>query len=331
MSKVRPGKTDESARLYEAGLKLLLGLDGPQEPEQAVAILEQAVEAGSGRAAARLAVLTASGVARDQSWPGALALLETAAGLGDRLAQRQLGLLTDDADIGARIRTSSSHGPAVWRRARAAIDIRRWLTPPAPKLVSSTPQVAMIRGFAPPEVCRWLIKRAEPGLAPAQVNDPATGGLRDDPMRSNAVTRLGLGDTDLVLLLMQARISAATGFVFAQMETPNLLRYEPGQEYRPHYDFFNPVTAEFQAEIATFGQRVATFLVYLNDDFEGGETDFPQAALRYRGPAGDALLFQNVRQDGSPDPLTLHAGLPPTRGHKWLLSQWIRDKAQPIN
>lgn len=324
-------RADEAARLYADGLRLLLGLDGVQEPEQAVAILAQAVEAGSGKAAARLAVLTATGVAREQSWAGALDLLQTAAILGDRPAQRQLGLLTADSVIAGRIRTSSSHGEAVWRRARAAVDLGVWLSSPPPKILSATPQVATIQGFAPPEVCRWLIKRAEPGLAPAQVNDPATGRLRADPMRSNAVTRLGLGETDLVMVLMQARISAATGFVFAQMEVPNLLRYEPGQEYRPHYDFFNPVSIEFQAEIAAFGQRVATFLVYLNDDFDGGETDFPQAALRYRGRTGDALLFQNVRRDGSPDPMTLHAGRPPTRGQKWLLSQWIRDRVQPVS
>lgn len=331
MASQKSPKEDETGRLYAAGLQLLLGLDGVQEPEQAVKILMDAVEAGSGKAAARLAVLTAAGVAREQSWTGALDLLQAAAILGDRPAQRQLGLLTADTAIKGRIRTSTSHGEAVWRRARAAIDLRYWLTSPSPKIVSATPQVATLQGFAPPEVCRWLIKRAEPGLAPAQVNDPATGRLRSDPMRSNAVTRLGLGETDLIMLLMQARISAATGFVFAQMEVPNLLRYEPGQEYRAHYDFFNPVSAEFQEEIATFGQRVSTFLVYLNEEFDGGETEFPQAALRYRGRTGDALLFQNVRRDGSPDPSTLHAGLPPTRGQKWLMSQWIRDRAQPVS
>jgi prolyl 4-hydroxylase len=66
--------------------------------------------------------------------------------------------------------------------------------------------------------------------------------------------------------------------------------------------------------------------MYLNDDYEGGETDFPALGLRHRGRKGDALLWANVDRVGDPDRRTLHAGLAATRGEKWLLSQWIRDR-----
>ncbi len=72
------------------------------------------------------------------------------------------------------------------------------------------------------------------------------------------------------------------------------------------------------------GQRVVTFLVYLNDDFDGAQTAFLDLKWRYRGAKGDAILFRNVDGTGAPDPTTLHAGRAPTRGEKWLLSQWIR-------
>ena len=78
------------------------------------------------------------------------------------------------------------------------------------------------------------------------------------------------------------------------------------------------------------GQRVATCLTWLNDDYAGGETEFPRIGFRHRGNPGDAMLFLNVTPDRRPDPLSLHAGLPPTRGRKWLLSQWVRDRRQPI-
>ena len=66
------------------------------------------------------------------------------------------------------------------------------------------------------------------------------------------------------------------------------------------------------------GQRAATLLVYLNDDYEGGETDFPRINFRFKGGLGDALIFSNIDPAGAPDYDTVHAGLPPTTGEKWL-------------
>ena len=78
------------------------------------------------------------------------------------------------------------------------------------------------------------------------------------------------------------------------------------------------------------GQRAVTALVYLNDGYEGGETDFPELGWKYRGRKGDALLFWNLTPQGEPEPRTLHAGLPPTSGEKWLYSKWIRQKPFPL-
>jgi prolyl 4-hydroxylase len=73
-------------------------------------------------------------------------------------------------------------------------------------------------------------------------------------------------------------------------------------------------------------QRILTALVYLSDDYEGGETTFPHIGLSFRGRTGDALIFRNAGPDGRPDPLSLHAGLPVTKGIKYLASRWIRAK-----
>jgi hypothetical protein len=110
------------------------------------------------------------------------------------------------------------------------------------------------------------------------------------------------------------------------MEDMGVLHYEVGQEFVRHVDYLNPDLPAYAQVIAERGQRVATFLTYLNDDFDGAETEFPALALRYRGRCGDAILFWNVDQNGGIDRRTLHAGLPPTRGRKWLLSQFLREK-----
>jgi hypothetical protein len=105
------------------------------------------------------------------------------------------------------------------------------------------------------------------------------------------------------------------------------MQYAVGQEFRPHHDFLDPNQPGTAADLARRGQRVATFLIFLNDDFEGGETAFPKAGISHRGRTGDALFFANITPDGAPDPLTLHAGKPPTSGEKWIFSQWIRDRS----
>ena len=110
------------------------------------------------------------------------------------------------------------------------------------------------------------------------------------------------------------------------MEPVTVLHYAPGERFLPHYDFLDPDARGMAAEIARSGQRVATFLLYLNDDYDGGETAFPRLGLSHRGGAGEGLYFSNLGRDRQPDRRTLHAGLAPTGGEKWVLSQWIRDR-----
>lgn len=81
--------------------------------------------------------------------------------------------------------------------------------------------------------------------------------------------------------------------------------------------------------MASIGQRVITIVTYQNADFEGAETDFPRLGVSFRGEKGDAIMFANVGPDGAPDVNTWHAGLPPTAGRKWVLSQWIRGRPLP--
>jgi prolyl 4-hydroxylase len=109
-----------------------------------------------------------------------------------------------------------------------------------------------------------------------------------------------------------------------------VLHYAGGETYKPHIDFFHPSRAGFDKEMQLRGQRVKTCLVYLNSNYDGGHTEFPKLGIKFRGESGEALVFDNVGIDGAGHMNTLHTGLPVTRGEKWLLSQWIRDKAQPI-
>jgi prolyl 4-hydroxylase len=103
-----------------------------------------------------------------------------------------------------------------------------------------------------------------------------------------------------------------------------VLHYEAGQQFAKHFDFIDPEQPGLSEDIAEKGQRVATLLIYLNDDFTGGQTAFATLGYSFKGGKGDALMFWNTDAQGRPDRRMLHAGMPPLSGEKWILSQWIR-------
>ena len=271
---------------------------------------------GHAEAACMLATIEAVGAARPRNWEAALDHLETAAGRGSEPARAQLRLL---AGVGGG-------GDGDWGALRRKVDIERLLRAPSPTPVAERPRLRRFEGFADADECRWLIERARPKLAPAVVWDMDSGETRVDPYRSNSAVELGLVETDVVVAMLRARIAAATRLPEFIFELPQLMHYRVGEEFRPHHDYIDPDKPGFAADIARRGQRMGTFLVYLNDDFTGGETEFPKAGISVRARAGDALFFANVTPDGRPDPLTLHTGRPPETGEKWILSQWIRDR-----
>ena len=96
------------------------------------------------------------------------------------------------------------------------------------------------------------------------------------------------------------------------------MHYAPGERFARHHDFFDPKHPGFSGELAKSGQRVSTFLIYLNRNFLGGETEFPRLRLNHKGEPGDGLMWSNLDPTGAPEYRTVHAGLPPIVGEKWL-------------
>jgi hypothetical protein len=207
-----------------------------------------------------------------------------------------------------------------------AFDPASWLAAPAAHMQFDSPRVGVIRGFLAPEICAWLIERGRPKLKASLIGDPHSGEHRASTGRTNTGAYLPLRDSDVIVQLVRARIAAALGMPMTHQEAPNILHYEVGQTFAPHYDFMAPDLPGYAEDLAANGQRAATFLVYLNGDFDGGETQFLDLDWKFKGRTGDALFFWNVSSDGAVERKLLHAGAAPTRGEKWLLSQWVRDR-----
>jgi len=259
-------------------------------------------------------------------WQAALAHLETAASLGHTLAQAELAALAGEWELSRAIARGEAH-TLDWASLHRAIDVAKWLTVPAVRRLSARPRIATVEGIASPELCDWLIARARPHLTRAEVYDHDTGRQRVEEVRTNTACYFLWEGSDLLLMMLRARMAQAAELPVVGMESTAVLHYTVGEEFLPHFDFLDVNQAGHAKDVAGRGQRVLTFLIALNDDYEGGQTDFPEIGKRWKGRKGNGLFFWNVEPDGAPDRLTRHAGLPPARGEKWLLSQWIRGRA----
>jgi len=247
------------------------------------------------------AVVAALGVGEPANWGEAIKRLARTAALGSAFAEEQLKVLSAASLLG----------------------------PPQPvteEVLSVAPRISSLPGFLPAPACEWLIKRAEGRVKRAEIFDAEKGGTTITSTRDNSVLAFFFRDFDLVMVALRQRIAATLGVPHDRLEPSQVMHYAPGQTFGPHHDFLDPSFPGFSAELAWRGQRANTFLVYLNSDFTGGETEFSLLGIKYRGRPGDALLFNNLGPTGEPETSTLHAGLPVITGEKWLFSQWIRDK-----
>lgn len=266
-------------------------------------VLTAEADAGDGEAAHHLALMSAAGAGRTQDWPEALRRLNQAASSGHALALRTRAFLG------------------------AEVDVEAWMASPKAVAVCDSPEVWKIEGFLSAEVCDWLQSRAAPHLVQAPVYDAETGAPRIKQSRSNRAVSFDILDCDLVMMLARARIARACGLPVLGLEPVQVLNYRIGEAFTPHYDWLDADKPGHQADLAENGQRAATFLTYLNDDYGGGETEMEAIGLKHRGGKGDALFWANTRPDGRIDLATRHAGLPPTSGEKWVYSQWLRERA----
>jgi prolyl 4-hydroxylase len=302
------------AELTTLGRRLLVGDGVAPSPAKSIATLGEAAARGGGEAAALLSICAAWGVAQARNVDTALDHLARAAELGWNPALRELQLLA---------RQTGTDSAALRRQ----VDLASWRSTPPARVVFEKPRIVVVERFATAEECQWLIGRAGSGLVRAKVyRSSATPQVAET--RTNREMSFTIFNADVVLSLIRDRIAAASSAPVTHFEIAKLLHYSPGEQFALHADFIEAKTPELAHDLAARGQRMATFLIYLNDGYEGGATQFPRLDWQYRGGRGDALLFSNVDADGAPDYDTVHAGMPPTAGEKWVLSQWVR--ARPV-
>ncbi|XP_020113381.1 probable prolyl 4-hydroxylase 3 [Ananas comosus] len=204
------------------------------------------------------------------------------------------------------------------------------------EVISWEPRAFIYHNFLSKEECEYLIELATPHMVKSTVVDSTTGKSKDSRVRTSSGMFL-LRGRDRIIRAIEKRIADYTFIPAEHGEGLQVLHYEVGQKYEPHFDYF---LDEFNTKNG--GQRMATLLMYLSDVEEGGETIFPDAkgnssslpwydelsecgkrGVAVKPKMGDALLFWSMKPDASLDPLSLHGGCPVIKGNKWSSTKWM--------
>jgi len=187
-------------------------------------------------------------------------------------------------------------------------------------LALDEPPLRVLENVLTPAECDELIELARPRLDRSLTVDRA-GQHQIDQARTSSGMFFGLGENAFIKRI-EERLAALVELPADHGEGVQILHYEPGQQYEPHYDWFDPAQPGFATITAAGGQRIASIIIYLNTPAGGGGTHFPHAGVTVTARRGAAVYFA---YEGG-DKTSLHAGLPVIKGEKWIATKWLRER-----
>lgn len=336
---------DHADALFTLSAARLSGVGGlGVDLDAAISGLRRASGKNCAAATRMLAALTAGGIAGEGGWPEALGAMRAQCEAGDKIALREIAVLAfdaggvdkaanamlaeaakNDALAGALIERRRRRGSSVDGAPYSLDEVFRRLGDAPPEAerrdISQKPRVKSFPRAASVELCDHLIGMSLPRQSRQEIVDDA-GVAHAHPHRTSTGAALGFGHIDIPAVHAGMKMARLADAPYRNGETVLVLRYRPGEEYRPHHDFLGSNEPDLQRR----GQRIRTALLYLNDGYEGGETHFLAPNIMIAGKAGDIAVFDNVDEKGAPDISARHAGKPVRRGEKWLATLWFRDR-----
>ena len=185
------------------------------------------------------------------------------------------------------------------------------------------PELMVFANLLSPAECDALMEAARPRLSRSLTVDTATGGEELHPDRTSQGMFFSRSE-NAVVQRVEARIAKLVNWPIANGEGLQVLRYPPGAQYRPHYDYFDPAQAGTASILKRGGQRVATLIMYLFEPEAGGGTVFPDIDVLVAPKRGNAVFFSYAQ--AHPISATLHGGEPVQAGEKWIATKWLRER-----
>lgn len=231
-------------------------------------------------------------------------------------------------------RLEESSGIPHWENDKEVTALRLGLV--KPEVLSWSPRIILFHNFLSMEECDYLRAIAKPRLQISTVVDTKTGkGIKSEVRTSSGMFLNSPERKYPIIQAIEKRIAVFSQIPVENGELIQVLRYEANQYYKPHHDYFSD-----SFNLKRGGQRIATMLMYLSDNVEGGETHFPMGGdgecscggkmmkgLCVKPNKGDAVLFWSMGLDGQSDPNSLHGGCAVLKGEKWSATKWMRQKA----
>lgn len=183
-------------------------------------------------------------------------------------------------------------------------------------------QMIKIDHFLDETECKDLITLTKSKLRPSEI--PDRKGDYYDGFRTSSTCDLPY-TKDPLAEVINAKIVDALGLGVGENETIQAQHYAVGQQFKAHYDYFMPGSEDFITYSKDGGQRTWTFMIYLNEECEGGKTEFVNLKTAFTPKTGTALIWNNLLEDGTPNENTLHHAHPITKGEKIVITKWFRE------
>jgi prolyl 4-hydroxylase len=186
---------------------------------------------------------------------------------------------------------------------------------PSPRL-----ELFVLRGFLSGAECAALIERIDAGRRPSTLADHNG----DHYFRTSETCDLDHADPPVAAL--DAKLAALSGIAPAHGEPLQGQRYDVGQEFKAHTDYFDEGGADYERFCSVAGQRTWTFMIYLNAVEAGGATRFKVIDKTIRPETGKLVGWNNRRADHTLNAATLHHGMPVRQGVKYVITRWYRER-----
>lgn len=172
-----------------------------------------------------------------------------------------------------------------------------------------------IENFLTKEECDEIIKEIDK----SELNLSATQEGNNKVINSNRTSKTCYFKNNKLIDDLEIRVAKSIGINDKYSEGVQAQKYEVGNEFKLHTDYLSNLFQEGN-------QRTYTYMIYLNDVEEGGDTTFPYTYLNFKPKTGTALIWNNLNKDGSGNIYTHHQGKPIIKGSKYILTIWFKEK-----